>query len=1859
MSFNKEIVNVKSVQFTVLGNDDIKRISVLDANGVIYPDTYDNSEPKIGGIIDPRLGVTDQFMLCSFCKQNYMECPGHFGHVKLTEPVFHFGFIHYVKNVLSCVCFKTCKLLISKEDISKKVINNRNQKQRFNEIKTLCASVKYSPYSGIPTPSLKVETRKSVGTIQIIAEYTVNQADDFDIGKNVTIDNISDTKKKVVQVLTAADCYHILSNISDEDCYLIGIPRPENMIIINFPVPPVAIRPSLRGDFTSMGYSEHGTTHKLSDIVKFNNKLGKEKEKALSTNDNSKYLKDYQDCLQYHVATFFDNESTQLPKSELKSGGNAAKSITSRFKGGKTGRIRGNLQGKRVDFSARTVITSDPNNNLDELGVPLKIAMIVTYPEIVTDANIDYLRLLIKNGRSKYPGANFIENTSIIGPNGKPVKIDLGYKNEGIVLQKGWIVHRHLQNEDYVLFNRQPSLHKMSMMTHKVKVIENSDYITFRLNVTATTPYNADFDGDEMNLFAPQSEQAKIELMMLADIKNHIISPKDSKPIVNLKQDSLLGAYKFTSDLNKLSWKECMNLLAYTSVAKDILAGQVKIQKNKTFEGRDVFSLLIPDKVNITNDKTVIKNGNIVSGMLAKKELGGSKNNIPHLIIDSYNKDKSAIFMDNTQRMVNMWLMSIFGFGVGLGDAYISPTLKEQFKKFNQTKILEMQNLLTENENNRLIDKEYFEEIMFREMNNCMASHAKTLMKTLDIHNNFFVMIESGSKGKDINMGMIMGCIGQSAFGNKLMEKRFNNRTLSHFAKHDDSASARGFITNGYIDGSTATEFFFHQMDGRVGVIDTAIKSVTGDTELIIIEEGKSKLVKIGEWIDKLIFDKANEVTVDTSENEMREELKITKTLIPTTDLNGKVTWGDVTGVTRHNPSKVLYEIKTNGGRKVTVTDSHSLLIWNELKRKLERLEPTKIKLGNCVPVTANLHKANVNFNTFENFSLTNENGILIGILLVRGYTCNNRVHFRLSQNEECFTFIREWCEKNEVKYYDTHDDNLINIRFEHSVLTKLYDTTTQMKRIPNWCFNAPVDFIRGIINGMYSLNGNFTKDFIKFSFGYCPALLQDLNFLLSRLGIFGKLNKDNLTIRGQWVKKFAEQIELLDENKKTLLNTIVPSIKSRDFKEFNNVVLDKIIEINIIKPKSNEKVYDLTVPSTLNFGLANGLHVVDTADTGYMQKKTIKATEDVYLAYDGTVRNSINGIVQYVYGDNSYDTAKQMQVKCNLISMDNPTVKEKYLFSDSEVKEFSYDKKRNIEFYEDILHLRDILRSLQRKMTFSSKKIVENYNLPFNLQRVISYHVNKQDKPNKQTGGKKSKKAGKLDLITPDEIIEEIEKFLNIFSYMNASHIIKLNNSKKHKHILRTLIYEYLAPKRIIVEYKIGKNTFHEIMADLRLSYKKNLAQSCEMVGILAAQSIGEPLTQFTLNTFHSTGVSDVTSNMSAMVRIKELISYSKNIKAPYMKIYLTDEFKYNEDKAKLLSNVIENTMISNITLGTEIYFEPDHTMKNSIHSKDSMSDNVKNMFFVSSSNKNVSIKSLPWLFRFIINREMLLNKNITLLDIKTQFIKMWNETYTELKGFKKKERDIINLVSNICILSNSDNDPTPVVHIRLDLKEYDYQVIMDIMHLINNTFKIKGVDGITKAVVVKENEKTYDENGKLEDRIEYVISTQGINLKEIFYLEGIDSSRTVTNDVHSTFNIYGIEATRSILLKEINEIFSSQGQDLNYQHLSILVDIMCQNGSVTPLNRYGINKLDTDPLSRASFEKTIEQLLQAAIFNEKDRVNSVSSRIIAGRVINGGTGMVDLLIDVDKLETTEFLEIENDTIPLLKADPFITDLF
>jgi DNA-directed RNA polymerase II subunit RPB1 len=493
-NYSADISHIEKISFAVFGNQEVKRYSVIEEQlGINIPEAYDNGEPKQGGLIDKRLGVTDYNMYCDTCGLMTNDCPGHFGHTELAEEVFHFGYLDIVKNILNCICLQCSKLLITKnkEEIIE-LLGNSYGKNRFVRIKKLISNVKFCQYPdnncGKPVGKITKEITKA-GSIQLLVTYIrdIKLEDDKELQQQIT-----SNKKKDIELLTPSRVYNIFKNIDDNDCRLMGFDptknRPEYFIIKYFPIPPVAIRPSVRLEMLSSGPSEDGLTSKLADIVKDNGRLRKQKEKTLLVGEESKYTQDYQQLLQYDIATYYDNEST-LPKSEQK-GSKASKSVSERLKG-KTGRIRGNLMGKRVNYSARTVITSDPNLSLDELGVPIKIAMNITFPEVVTPFNIDKLSKLVRNGRDVYPGANFL--LPIFSHDiGKQSRIDLRYRRKSVKLHNGDIVERHIVDGDPVLFNRQPSLHKMSMMCHRIKVIKDESLLTFRLNVTVTTPYNAD-----------------------------------------------------------------------------------------------------------------------------------------------------------------------------------------------------------------------------------------------------------------------------------------------------------------------------------------------------------------------------------------------------------------------------------------------------------------------------------------------------------------------------------------------------------------------------------------------------------------------------------------------------------------------------------------------------------------------------------------------------------------------------------------------------------------------------------------------------------------------------------------------------------------------------------------------------------------------------------------------------------------------------------------------------------------------------------------------------------------------------------------------------------------------------------------------------------------------------------------------------------------------------------------------------------------------------------------------------------------------------------------------------------------------
>lgn len=488
----------------------------------------EGGRPKLGGLMDPRQGVIDRNSRCQTCAGNMTECPGHFGHIDLAKPVFHVGFITKTMKILRCVCFYCSKLLVSPNNpkIKEIVMKSKGQpRKRMTYVYDLCKGkqiceggedMDLTKDGGPVDPGKKAghggcghyqPNIKRAG-LEMMAEW-----------KNVNEDS---QEKKIV--VTAERVWEILKHITDEECFILGMDpkyaRPDWMIVTVLPVPPLAVRPAVV--MFGSAKNQDDLTHKLADIIKANNELKKNESSGAAAHVIAENIK----MLQFHVATFVDNDMPGMPRAMQKSG-KPLKAIKSRLKG-KEGRIRGNLMGKRVDFSARTVITPDPNLRIDQVGVPRSIAQNLTFPELVTPFNIDRMQDLVRRGNSQYPGAKYI-----VRDNGERIDLRFHPKPSDLHLQCGYKVERHLRDGDLVVFNRQPTLHKMSMMGHRVKVLPWS---TFRMNLSCTSPYNADFDGDEMNLHVPQSMETRAEIENIHITPRQIITPQANKPVMGIVQ---------------------------------------------------------------------------------------------------------------------------------------------------------------------------------------------------------------------------------------------------------------------------------------------------------------------------------------------------------------------------------------------------------------------------------------------------------------------------------------------------------------------------------------------------------------------------------------------------------------------------------------------------------------------------------------------------------------------------------------------------------------------------------------------------------------------------------------------------------------------------------------------------------------------------------------------------------------------------------------------------------------------------------------------------------------------------------------------------------------------------------------------------------------------------------------------------------------------------------------------------------------------------------------------------------------------------------------------------------------------------
>jgi DNA-directed RNA polymerase II subunit RPB1 len=817
------------IQFSILSPEEIRKMSVAQ---ITSKDTYINNKPVVGGIFDPRMGVLEPGMICPTDGLNYMQTPGYFGHVELARPVYYIQYLSTIIKFLRSVCWKCSKLLISKEKYAK-ILQGYENDERWTKVFKLASVVRRcGDDSGDGCGCTQPDKITKEGLSTIIATWT--KVEGILSEELPQLGSEQDTPSNTFVIkFTPEMVLNILKRISDEDVRFMGFnpvfSRPDWMVCQVLAIPPPAVRPSVRQD--AQQRSEDDLSHIIVNIIKANNTLFEKIEK----NADAHVIADWSMLLQYYVATMVDNKIPGVASVAQRSG-RPLKPIKDRLSG-KFGRVRGNLMGKRVDFSARSVITPDPNLPITGLGVPLQIAMNITKPVRVNDRNKNFLLGLVKNGPDVYPGAKILEKAN--GNN-----ISLRYIDRSTIdIDIGDIVHRHMMDGDGVLFNRQPTLHRMSMMCHIVKVMPNS--LTFRMNIAVTKPYNADFDGDEMNMHMPQNIESEIELKELAAVPYQIVAPGNNSPIIGLFQDSLLGAYRITRENITFTKKEVMNLLMGIKKINIDRFYQLFNEKEK-ITSFDVLTQIFPSmslkyktsKFGSTESMSdsphvlEIKNGEYIRGQLDKKLLGGGSRGILHRVCNDYGNMACATFIDDIQSIITNYMLNS-GYSVGIKDLIADKSTQVMINDVINSKKDEVHSLIDQvqlgifTNNTGKSNLEEFETKVNGILNEAVSDAGKTGRKNLGDKNRFVIMVNAGSKGSDINISQMISCLGQQTVDGKRVPYGFESRTLPHFKKYDDSPRARGFVENSFIEGLTPEELFFHAMGGRVGLIDTAVKTST------------------------------------------------------------------------------------------------------------------------------------------------------------------------------------------------------------------------------------------------------------------------------------------------------------------------------------------------------------------------------------------------------------------------------------------------------------------------------------------------------------------------------------------------------------------------------------------------------------------------------------------------------------------------------------------------------------------------------------------------------------------------------------------------------------------------------------------------------------------------------------------------------------------------------------------------------------------------------------------------------------------------------------------------------------------------
>ena len=808
---------------------------------------------------------TNRESKCSTCNLGLQDCPGHFGHVRLPLPVFHIGYLKYIQATLQNICKDCAKVLLQEperrqflKELRRPGIDNMRRAAILKRINEQCRKARTCPYCGeIQGVIRKLGVmklvhdkfsayNKSTAQKKIPPESKVEFDASFEQAKKYTPELEKHTRK-AMDDLNPLKVINLFKAISPTDCELLGLDpaegRPDMFLWQYVPAPPICIRPSVAQENAS---NEDDITSKLSEIILYAGHLRESLKKGVAL----PVIMEQWEFLQLQVGMYVNSDVPGLYQPGF---GKPIRGFCQRLKG-KQGRFRGNLSGKRVDFSGRTVISPDPNLSIEQVAVPQLVAKNLTYPERVNHANVEKLRERVMNGPNVWPGAQ-----GIIKKDGAKYNLKIGTeklrRQHAADLEHGDVVERHLEDNDIVLFNRQPSLHKLSIMSHYVKV---RPWRTFRLNECVCTPYNADFDGDEMNLHVPQTEEARAEAINLMGVKNNLITPKNGEPIIAATQDFITAAY-LLSDKDKFFDRATFSYICTQMLLGDThleLPPPAIIKPKALWTGKQIFNILMrpnsdsPVLVNLdAKNKTyktkpgeipdmdiddaflVVRNSEVMCGRMDKSTVGGGKkNSVFYVILRDFGPDYAAAAMNRLAKLCARTL-TLRGFSIGVGDVWPSDSLTAHKAQLVETAYTKCDDLIETYRQGKLEKAPgcnlelTLENSISGILSKVRQQAGDYCVDNLSKNNAPLIMAKSGSKGSDINVAQMVACVGQQIIGGKRVPDGFQDRSLPHFHKNARQPPSKGFVRNSFYTGLVPTEFLFHAISGREGLVDTAVKT--------------------------------------------------------------------------------------------------------------------------------------------------------------------------------------------------------------------------------------------------------------------------------------------------------------------------------------------------------------------------------------------------------------------------------------------------------------------------------------------------------------------------------------------------------------------------------------------------------------------------------------------------------------------------------------------------------------------------------------------------------------------------------------------------------------------------------------------------------------------------------------------------------------------------------------------------------------------------------------------------------------------------------------------------------------------------